>query len=146
MRIDIPEQKKLVHETRIPIRWGDMDAVGHVNNTNYIRYLEIARTEWMLQMRDASGAAYPAKTGPIIVNVFCNFYLPMKFPGNVIAKLYVSDCGRSTFDTWVTMELEGQEGTIYAAGGATVIWIDMEKEKAVSLPDWVRKAVQGEAV
>ena len=25
----------------IPIRWGDMDAMGHVNNTIYFRYFEI---------------------------------------------------------------------------------------------------------
>lgn len=30
--------KKLVHTLRMPIRWGDMDAMGHVNNTNYFRF------------------------------------------------------------------------------------------------------------
>jgi acyl-CoA thioester hydrolase len=30
MRFEIPPEKKLVHETRIQIRWGDMDAMGHV--------------------------------------------------------------------------------------------------------------------
>lgn len=141
MKIEIPADKKFMYECRIPIRWGDMDAVGHVNNTNYIRYLEIARTEWMMQAREDSGQDYPANTGPVIVNVFCNFYLPMKFPGQVIAKLYVSNPTRATVDTWVTMELEGREGTIYAAGGATVIWIDTEREKAVSLPTWIRELV-----
>jgi len=28
MRIEIPEKKKLVYEMSIPIRWGDMDAMG----------------------------------------------------------------------------------------------------------------------
>ena len=31
---------KLVYTTRIPVRWGDMDALGHVNNTVYYRYME----------------------------------------------------------------------------------------------------------
>ena len=35
MKFDIPDNKKLVFETLIPIRWGDMDAMGHVNNTTY---------------------------------------------------------------------------------------------------------------
>src|SRR5690606_26689659 len=48
MRIDIPEQKKLVHEMTIPMRWGDMDAMGHMNNTVYFRYMEIARLEWLM--------------------------------------------------------------------------------------------------
>ena len=38
MRFEIPADKKLVHESIIPIRWGDMDAMGHVNNTIYFRY------------------------------------------------------------------------------------------------------------
>ena len=45
MRIELPEKKKLVME--MPIRWGDMDAMGHVNNTLYFRYLETVRIEWM---------------------------------------------------------------------------------------------------
>jgi uncharacterized protein YceH (UPF0502 family) len=40
MRFDLPEAKKLTLEMVIPIRWGDMDAMGHVNNTIYFRYLE----------------------------------------------------------------------------------------------------------
>jgi acyl-CoA thioester hydrolase len=31
------ETKKHVHTTRIAMRWGDMDALGHVNNTIYFR-------------------------------------------------------------------------------------------------------------
>ena len=46
MRIEIPEVKKLVYEMTIPIRWGDMDAMGHLNNTSYFRYLETARIDW----------------------------------------------------------------------------------------------------
>ncbi len=34
------KRRKLVHVTTMPIRWGDMDAYGHVNNTVYFRYME----------------------------------------------------------------------------------------------------------
>ena len=46
MRLELPERKKLVHQMVIPIRWGDMDAMGHVNNTVYFRYLETVRIDW----------------------------------------------------------------------------------------------------
>jgi len=45
MRFELPETKKLTLEMVIPIRWGDMDAMGHVNNTIYFRYLEIVPIE-----------------------------------------------------------------------------------------------------
>jgi acyl-ACP thioesterase len=35
MKLALPEHKKQVFELVIPIRWGDMDAMGHVNNTVY---------------------------------------------------------------------------------------------------------------
>ncbi len=31
------------HQMQIDIRWGDMDAYGHVNNTIFFRYFEMAR-------------------------------------------------------------------------------------------------------
>lgn len=46
LRFVLPEKKKLTHEMVIPIRWGDMDAMGHVNNTVYFRYLETVRIAW----------------------------------------------------------------------------------------------------
>jgi len=40
------EPHRLAHVERIPIRWGDMDAMGHVNNTVYFRYMEQTRINW----------------------------------------------------------------------------------------------------
>ncbi len=71
MKLEIPEAKKLVFEMVIPVRWGDMDAMNHLNNAMYFRYLETVRIEWMNSIGcapDASGE------GPVIVNAFCNFY------------------------------------------------------------------------
>jgi hypothetical protein len=39
-------QRKLVQTSLIPIRWGDMDAYGHVNNTIYFRYMEQAASSF----------------------------------------------------------------------------------------------------
>ena len=41
MRIEIPEHKKLVYECVIPIRWGDMDAMAHLNNASYFRFMQV---------------------------------------------------------------------------------------------------------
>jgi acyl-CoA thioester hydrolase len=138
MKLELPENKKKVFTMTIPIRWGDMDAMGHLNNTLYFRYMEIIRIEWFRSigcMVDASGQ------GPVIVNAFCNFYRQFEYPGDVLATMYVSDPGRSTFESWCTMERADQPGVIHAAGGATTIWVDFPKQKSVVLPDWVRKLV-----
>ena len=138
MKIIIPEQKKLVYEMNIPIRWGDMDAMNHVNNTVYFRYLETCRIEWM---RSIGCLPDPQGVGPVIVNAFCNFYKQLEYPGDVLVKMYVSDPARTTFETWGTIERADQPGVIYAAGGATTIWVDFPQQKACDLPDWMRALV-----
>jgi acyl-CoA thioester hydrolase len=138
MKIEIPEQKRLVHQMLIPIRWGDMDAMSHVNNTIYFRYLETCRIDWL---HSIGCAPDPRGEGPVIANAFCNFYQQLEYPGEVLVKMYVSDPGRTTFETWGTMELNSQPGVIYAAGGATTIWVDFPSKKAKPLPDWMRQLV-----
>ena len=138
MRFEIPEQKKLTHEMVIPIRWGDMDAMGHVNNAMYFRYLETARIEWLHR---AGGAPDRAGSGPIIVNAFCNFIRQLEYPGEVLAKHYVANPGRTSFDTFITLERTDQPGVICANGGATTVWIAFARQKAVPLPDWLRALV-----
>lgn len=138
MKYEIPELKKPIHEMRIPMRWGDMDAMGHVNNTLYFRYLETVRIEWM---RSIGCQPDPKGEGPVIVNAFCNFYKQLVYPGDVLIKMYASDPQRTTFETWATMELIGEPGEIYAAGGATTIWVNFPLQKAAALPDWMRAHV-----
>jgi len=138
MRYEIPETKKLVYECTIPIRWGDMDAMGHVNNTLYFRYLEIARVDWL---NSFNAAPSPQGEGPVIVNAFCNFYKQLEYPGDVLVKMYASDPGRTTFETWTTMAQAANPDVICAAGGATTIWVDFPKQKAVDLPDRIRAMV-----
>ena len=139
MKIEIPEQKKLVCEMVIPIRWGDMDAMGHLNNGTYFRYMETIRIDWMFSI---DCRPTPQGEGPVIVNAFCNFYKQLEYPGDALTKMYVSDPARSTFETWCTIARADNPDVICAAGGATTIWVDFPAQKSKPLPDWLRKLVE----
>ncbi len=140
MRLELPERKTLTFEMVIPIRWGDMDAIGHVNNTLYFRYLESVRIEWLHRIHGTPDAA---GEGPVIVNTFCNFLRQLKYPGDVLAKHYVSDPGRSSFMAWVTLERTDEPGALYATGGAKTVWVNYREEKSVPLPEVVRALLEG---
>jgi acyl-CoA thioester hydrolase len=138
MKLELPERKKLVHTMQMPIRWGDMDAMGHVNNTVYFRYLETARIAWF----EAIGCPVnPQGEGALIVNAFCNFHQQLEYPGDIVVKMYASDPGRSSFETWGTIERVDGPGTIHASGGATTVWVDFPKQKSAPLPGWIRELV-----
>jgi len=140
MRLDIPEHKILVHELSLPIMWGDMDSLGHVNNTLYFRYMEQARVSWIQSIH---GQVNSETEGPVIANTFCNFYRPLVFPGDILVKLYVAPPGRTSIDTFATIERADEPGSPYAAGGATLVWVSMSDGCPMPLPAAFR-AIEGQ--
>ena len=141
MRYELPAEKKLVHQMTVPIRWGDMDAMGHVNNTIYFRYFEIVRLDWFFRIAAPHGITALSGEGVIIVNAFCNFILQLEFPGDVLAKFHVANVGRSSFDTFLTLERTDQPGLVYTEGGATTVWTDFAARKSRPMPEWLRALI-----
>ncbi len=136
MKFVLPELKKQLFEMDIPIRWGDMDAMGHVNNCAYLQYFESVRVDWFRAM-DAQ--PNPQGEGPLVLNVFCDFMKQLEHPGTVKVRLYGGEVNRSSFDCWVTFERTDAPGVIHATGGATNVWVDFPKQKSAPLPERLRK-------
>ena len=130
--------KQLVHTMRMPIRWGDMDAMGHVNNTVYFRYIETARIAWL----DHIGCGPdPGGEGPVIVNAHCSFIKQLKYPGDIEISTLVGPAGRSSFEMTHEIRLvgaDGEPGAVHAEGGAKIVWVNFPAEKSAPLPDFVR--------
>ncbi len=125
---------RLVHTMRMSIRWGDMDAMGHVNNTVYFRYFETARIAWFDQI---AAAPDPGGDGPVIINANCSFLKQLKYPGEIEVTTLVGPPGRSSFQMTHEIRLVGADGVagqIHAEGGAKVVWVNFPSEKSVPLP------------
>jgi len=137
VRFDLPEGLKLVHEMRIPVRWGDLDAMGHVNNTTYFRYFETLRIDWLARF---GAMPNPDGVGPVMANGFCNFLRQIEFPGELVARHYVSAPGTKSLDTWFTLSMAQSPDVISANGGATLVWVDLPNGRTVPLPEPVRAA------
>jgi len=125
-----------VHVTRIPVRWGDMDALGHVNNTVYFRFAEQARIDWLMALGIRDIVAVDA--GPVIVNASCTFLKPITFPATVEVKTLIGRPGRSSLPTFYEMRVVGEE-TLYAEGAAKVVWWNPKTGKSLPLPDFLRR-------
>ena len=129
----MPSNRVEVHRSIQPIRWGDMDALGHVNNTLYFRYMEQARLEWAYAR--ASGNAYAADTGPLIVNANCTFLEPLVYPGNIEVIMSLGDPGRTSIGSFYDIVRDGRK---FAEGAAKIVWIDLSSRRPTPLPDSIR--------
>ena len=130
-------RRKLVHVERIPIRWGDMDAMGHVNNTVYFRYMEQARIGWFDALVPQEEAW--KSTAIVIANASCNFKRAINYPGTVEVQVYAGAPGGSSVPTYYELKIGGE---LYADGAATVVFIDMARQTPVRIPQTIRELLQ----
>jgi acyl-CoA thioester hydrolase len=130
-------EPKLMHVERIAVRWGDMDAMGHVNNTVYFRYMEQARIGWFegLVPNDEAWKS----TGIVIANASCNFKRPINYPGTVEVSVLVGAPGGSSVPTFYQLKVDDE---LYADGAATVVFIDMQAQKPVRIPERIRSLLR----
>lgn len=123
-----------VFSCEIPVRWGDMDAYGHVNNTLYFRYFEEARFLWMLD----KGLPTLGDTHPVVVTIGCTFLRPIFHPETLRIALYVGEVGRSSFMVTYKVYTSAQPDVPAAEGYSKVVWVSAANGKSVPLPDAVR--------
>lgn len=125
-----------VFTTVIPVRWGDMDAEGHVNNTGYFRFMEETRMRWV------SGMGLPTQPPhPVIVllNAACHYTQPLGYPATVEVSLAIGRVGNSSVQTHYTLR-HVEADMVCAEGYATLVWYDVTLRKSVSLPERIRAA------
>jgi acyl-CoA thioester hydrolase len=131
--------RRLLHTTRIPVRWGDMDAMGHVNNTVYFRYAEQSRIEWLESMGFFLDAG--REEAAVIVNASCTFLVPVAYPATIEVRLYAGKPGRSSVPTYYEMRCMGAD-TLYAEGAAKVVWFNPATGKSAPLPERIRLLIE----
>jgi acyl-CoA thioester hydrolase len=123
----------LVHTSHLTVRWGDMDVLGHVNNTNYFRYMEQARIEWVYAQAQAhEGRPYDGGQGPVIVNASCDFLVPLVYPADIEVSMFLGNPGRTSVGSYYDIH---SAGTRFATGAAKMVWIDVDSGRPVPLPE-----------
>ena len=119
-----------LHRTSLDVRWGDMDALGHVNNIMYFRYFEQARIAWY------EGAGFAplgeADTGMVIVDNRAEYLRPLVYPATMDVRMAGHSPGRSSFVTTYTIAV-GR--TLYTRGASKIVWVDHAAGRSVPLPD-----------
>lgn len=127
-----------LHTETMRLRWGEMDAMQHLNNVAYFRYFEQARISWFDSL-GVSSAGGPH--GPVLGSITCRFVKPAFYPCDVIIELRRGRVGTASFVLEHVMRDAADPGVIYARGEAVMVWIDIGSGKSTPLPEAIRTAL-----
>lgn len=125
------QTKITVHQKTFDIAWGDMDALGHVNNGRYFDYFQEARVEWLRQFN----IQLTEQLGPVVVHVACTYLKPVVYPATLTLISNLHSLGNSS----MIMDHDlYQNDVLMAQGTSKIVWVDYTRNKSVPMPDIFR--------
>lgn len=106
---------KLVSE--VPVRFSDTDGLGHVNNANYLSFLEVARIDYL---RKVLGRVKIEEFGVIIARLEIDYKSPVLHSETLRVGCRVSEIGGSSIKMEYRVETKADERLVAEAKSVMV--------------------------
>lgn len=117
-------------------RWSDTDAIGHVNNANYLTYFEEARVAYLEKML----AWDWNKWGILLAKAVVDYKLPLYYEDKAIIHTRISRIGTKSFDMDYAIVVNGD--TVKATGTTVLVFFDYKANLSLPIPDELRKTIE----
>lgn len=127
----------LTHVHRERVRFGDLDAMRHLNNVVFLRYFETARIGYIRELLPDHDPAHPDGTfGFIFAEAKIEYRSPGQFDDEVTIELRTADVRRSSLRIEFRMRV-GER--LLAEGYGVLVGYDYDAQRAQPLPDALRE-------
>ena len=120
----------------IALRWRDLDALDHVNNSSFLTYVEEARLKWFARLE---GPWFAAGYMPVLAAVQFNYRAQLSWPGDIVVQLYCERLGNTSLSIAHRIVDAADHGKLYCDGNNVLVWVDPSSGKPIALPDVIRK-------
>ena len=121
------------------VRWRDLDAFNHVNNSNYLTYLEEARLQWLSHV---PGPWFDEHAMPVMAASQVNYRRPIAWPAQLQVQLFCERMGNTSMTLAHRVVDAERSDTLYCDGNVVMVWMDPATGKPVPLPEAIRAAVE----
>lgn len=112
----------------IPVQWGEMDALQHVNNVTYFRYFESARIAYM--MKTSLIGRSNTSVGPILAETECRYKRPVTFPDQLMVGCRITEFQEFGFVQEYAVYSRAQDAITTLGSARIVLWDASTGQKA----------------
>jgi acyl-CoA thioester hydrolase len=126
-------------EVSFDIHWGEMDALGHVNNIRFIAWFETARIALFEQLGMRTRQGDPV--GPLLARVECDYLEPVVYPARITVGIRAERIGNTSLTLAHQAWYAGTPERVVARGRSVVVLVDYSTNAKVRVPDAVRAAL-----
>ena len=121
----------------VTVRWGDMDAMGHVNNVVYLQYLESGRIAYFEAKGWNSANMGSDRQGPVVVSQTFNYRRQLRYPADIEVGVSCSEVRRRSFVLSYGIFRKGDDELI-GDGSTVLVWLDYAAGIVMEIPPEVR--------
>lgn len=126
----------------VPVAWGDMDALGHVNHTRYLRWMEDARIAWFVEAMRVEGFQAGQGVGPILARAEVDFARPVTYPDTVTVAVSVARVGTSSLVLAYEVTSHAQAAVV-CRGQTVLVLFDYATQQKVAISEELRARMLG---
>jgi acyl-CoA thioester hydrolase len=135
---DLTNRQTFQHWTPVTIRYSDQDAMAHVNNTALATYIESARTAFIYQLIQKSGAV---GVEFILARLVIDYRRELHYPGTVEVGARLIRVGNKSLTTGYGV-FKGDD--CFATSECVNVFYDMAIRKTAVPSDSIRAALVAE--
>ena len=129
------------HRFECSLRWSDMDAYGHINNTTFFTYLEEARVDLLFVNAGGEVARERLSSGVVVARHEIDYRAPLVFrPEPVAIDVWVSRLSHSSFE--LRYQILDDEGPVYAEATTVLVPFDIAGGRPRRVSDEERAALE----
>jgi acyl-CoA thioester hydrolase len=123
------------------VRFGDLDAMQHMNNVEFLRFFETARIDYITQLVPEHDPGRPNGFGFIFAECHINYRAPAHYNDEIRTWIRPVELKRSSIRLSFEMRTEGDDRLV-ADGWGTLVGYDYEQGQAQPIPDGLRERVE----
>ena len=129
----------MIHETKLRVRYAEIDAQGHVNNAVYLSYFEVGRVEWLraagLSYRELEERGY----GIVVVEVLAHYRRAAFFDDELTLRTELADLSRASMRFEYVVSRDGE---LLVTGHTRHACVDLATGKPIRVPEEVLAAAR----
>lgn len=126
------------------VRFGDLDAMRHVNNVTFLSYFEDARVQYLSQLLGGDDPSTRTGFGLIFAECRINYRAPAFYDEEIRTSLRPGEIARSSARIEFTMHAVGDE-RLLTEGYGVVVGYDYAAGRSMPLPESFRSALDADA-
>jgi acyl-CoA thioester hydrolase len=123
------------------VRFGDLDAMQHMNNVEFLRFFETARIDFITQLAPDHEPGSPGRFGFIFAECHIAYRAPAHYNDEIRTWIWPAELRRSSLRLGFEMRVEGDDRLV-AEGWGTLVGYDYASGRSRPIPDSFRERIE----